>query len=83
MADDWGRRKTLLDTGELYRVTRNAASPTGPDFKAGERVWLRAVGYSRYDNAHVYEFDTDDGVAKSYWLFDREPADALTATFQK
>jgi hypothetical protein len=47
------------------------------------RVRLRAIGYSRYDSARVYEFDADDGVAKSYWLFDREPADSLTATFQK
>lgn len=70
--------------GGTYRVLREAQSfPSGPDFKVGEVVRLRHIGYSHYDNSHVYTFETEDGGQKSYWLHDDEPLEQLTSTFER
>lgn len=81
MADDWVERKTLLVVGNHYRVTRGAESPNDK-FDVGERLRFRISGYSRYDSCYVYEFEADDGVLKSFWLHDGDPAERLTSVFE-
>lgn len=83
MADDWAERRTALREGGKFRVLRDAPGvPDGPPFKLGEKVTLRTVGYSHYDSSHVYAFEGEDRVHKSYWLHDDEPLERLTSTFE-
>ena len=83
MADDWSERKTALAEGSTYRVMREAPSTlSGPSFAVGEEVQLSHVGYSHYDNSHVYIFRSQDGANKSYWLHDDAPLERLTGTFR-
>jgi len=81
MSDDWNNRKTLLHIGEAYRATLDAPCPIGPSISAGERLLLKHVGYSHYDNAHVYTFETEGGLQKSFWLNDSDPIERVTDTF--
>jgi hypothetical protein len=74
---DLEKRRTAFAVGEHYRVLHDAP----PDFKAGERLRLKEFGYSRYDEAHVYVFQTDGGELKKYWLSDNDPVEQLTSTF--
>ena len=78
---DFERRQTALIVGETYRVLRNAPNSRGPDFEADERLTLLESGYSRYDSAFVYVFETGGGMQKYFWLGDDDPVERLTGTF--
>ena len=83
MADEWKARETILTLGESYVVQQDAPAFPEAGFKAGERVVLRHVGYSRYHGAYVYEFEVDRGARKSFWLFDRDLSTKLVDTFAR
>ena len=81
---DFEKRRTALTVGEHYRVLRDA--PSFPDrlgFKAGEQLQLNNLGYGRYDDAWVYEFQAENGALKTYWLGDTDPIEQLTSTFSR
>jgi len=82
MKDDWAERRTTLREGCTFRVLTDARSFPPPNFKAGEELTLRSIEYSRYDCSHVYTFEGDGGVQKSYWLHDDEPLERLTSVFE-
>ena len=82
VADDWSGRKTLLKLGAMYRVRQDALARSGLPFTFGERVRLRHIGYSIYDGAHGYAFETADGAVKSFFLRDEEPVSRLLETFE-
>ena len=84
MSDDFEKRQTVLNAGEHYRVLCDASSsPDGIGFKAGERLRLNSLGYSRYDDAWVYEFQTEHGELKTYWLHKADSIEQLTSTFSR
>ena len=80
--DDWDLRKTALTVGEHYRVLRKVPSIPSGVFEVGEKVRLCHIGYSHYDSAHGYTFETADRMRKSYLLGDHEPLAGLGSIFQ-
>ena len=84
MSDDFEKRQTVLNAGEHYRVLRDASSfPDGIGFKAGERLRLNSLGYSCYDDVWVYEFQTEHGELKPFWLNETDSIEQLTSTFSR
>lgn len=82
MPDDWDKRQHALEVGKAYRVLRQARSfPDQGNFEVGEVVRVNHIGYSRYDEAHVFTFEAADGRTKAFLLGSDEPLEKLTGTF--
>jgi len=84
MVGEHEKRRTVVTVGEQYRVVRDAPSfPDGLGFNAGELLTLNSLGYSHYDSSFAYEFQTDTGTVKTYWLDDADPIEKLIGTFSR